>query len=206
MKSISVLILNSISQPALSLALFSIWASRHLENDELKGMSVPHVDGDAVIFCAAWNADLSWPVLGGVMKSLPSPSQRSMKSWALALSSSGLSWESISPRWDKAPQVKHLGITPWDNTQAEGSLPWGTELIMGYRERACWGGGRHTMEHLEGNQRWVDEEIKPVWVGSNVQKWRQKIKGICWQFAGWYPSLCFRWWVMLFNPIHLWFM
>lgn len=100
--------------------------------------------GDAIIFCAAWNADLRWPVLRDVAKSSPSPTQRGMKTRALALSSSGLSWESISPRWDTAPRVPggHLlgQHTGW------GSLPWGTGLIMGYRERACWDRVRLTME------------------------------------------------------------
>lgn len=115
--------------------------------------------GDAIIFCAAWNADLSWPVLRDVMKSSPSPTQRSTKTRALALSSSGLSWESISPKWHTAPGVP--GGHPLVQHRL-GSLLWGTGLVMWYRERAGWDGGRLTVECLEEEEkvgRWGDQAI-----------------------------------------------
>lgn len=110
--------------------------------------------GDAVIFCAAWNADLSWPVLRDVMKSLPYlPPHRG------AWSHEPLPWapQDCPGRASAPGETKHhkslgipgfLGITLQDNTQAEGSLPWGTELIMGYS-------GRFTMEPKVG--RWRDQ-------------------------------------------------
>lgn len=101
------------------------------------------------------------------------------------------------------PQVRQSISSPW------GSLDfWGSPSRTTHRLRDPCSGGQSslwdTVEDLLWNQRWADEGIKPVWVGTNVRKWREKrIEGLCWQSAGWYPSLCFRWWAMLFSPIHL---
>lgn len=80
------------------------------------------------------------------MKSSPSPTQRSKKTWALVLSSSGLSWESISP--GEAQHHKSLGVILWDSWGIPALRDRAYNTLSFYWERACWDGESSSMEHL----------------------------------------------------------